>query len=75
MHKKSICGSIQPEPDGRGISRLICKIPDILQPHMTKSMFYLLLPLNNVTSMSTQIFCGHPSNLELPAASLDNNGV
>ncbi|KAJ0836358.1 putative multi antimicrobial extrusion protein [Helianthus annuus] len=31
--------------------------------------------LNNVTSMSTQIFCGHLGNLELAAASLGNNGV
>ncbi|KAB1199495.1 Protein TRANSPARENT TESTA 12 [Morella rubra] len=31
--------------------------------------------LNNVTSMSTQIFCGHLGNLELAAASLGNNGI
>lgn len=31
--------------------------------------------LNNVTSMSTQIFCGHLGNLQLAAASLGNNGV
>ncbi|CAO2842553.1 unnamed protein product [Amaranthus hypochondriacus] len=31
--------------------------------------------LNNVISMSTQIFCGHLGNLELAAASLGNNGV
>ncbi|XP_051125470.1 protein DETOXIFICATION 40-like [Andrographis paniculata] len=31
--------------------------------------------LNNVTSMSTQIFCGHLGNLELAASSLGNNGV
>ncbi|KAI3457156.1 hypothetical protein Pfo_013819 [Paulownia fortunei] len=30
--------------------------------------------LNNVTSMSTQIFCGHLGNLELAASSLGNNG-
>ncbi|CAK9187791.1 unnamed protein product [Ilex paraguariensis] len=31
--------------------------------------------LNNVTSMSTQIFCGHLGNLELAASALGNNGV
>ncbi|KAI3818784.1 hypothetical protein L1987_12601 [Smallanthus sonchifolius] len=31
--------------------------------------------LNNVTSMSTQVFCGHLGNLELAVASLGNNGV
>ncbi|GLT83262.1 hypothetical protein SLE2022_015610 [Rubroshorea leprosula] len=31
--------------------------------------------LNNVISMSTQIFCGHLGNLELAAASLGNNGI
>ncbi|KAI3498909.1 hypothetical protein L1887_34695 [Cichorium endivia] len=31
--------------------------------------------LNNVTSMSTQIFCGQLGNLQLAAASLGNNGV
>ncbi|KAK9267594.1 hypothetical protein L1049_010024 [Liquidambar formosana] len=31
--------------------------------------------LNNITSMSTQIFCGHLGNLELAAASLGNNGI
>ncbi|GLU23299.1 hypothetical protein SLE2022_393190 [Rubroshorea leprosula] len=31
--------------------------------------------LNNVTSMSTQIMCGHLGNLELAAASLGNNGI
>lgn len=31
--------------------------------------------LNNVTSMSTQIFCGHLGNLELAAAALGNNGI
>ncbi|KAM0001923.1 putative multi antimicrobial extrusion protein [Helianthus debilis subsp. tardiflorus] len=45
------------------------------------SLFRLAAPviivyvLNNVTSMSTQIFCGHLGNLELAAASLGNNGV
>ncbi|KAI3745380.1 hypothetical protein L1987_58491 [Smallanthus sonchifolius] len=45
------------------------------------SLFWLAAPvigeyvLNNVTSMSTQIFCGHLGNLELAAASLGNNGV
>ncbi|KAD4982273.1 hypothetical protein E3N88_18944 [Mikania micrantha] len=45
------------------------------------SLFQLAAPaiivylLNNVTSMSTQIFCGHLGNLELAAASLGNNGV
>ncbi|CAA3008825.1 protein DETOXIFICATION 40-like [Olea europaea var. sylvestris] len=31
--------------------------------------------LNNIISMSTQIFCGHLGNLELAATSLGNNGV
>ncbi|KAM6585741.1 hypothetical protein CsatB_012743 [Cannabis sativa] len=31
--------------------------------------------LNNVTSMSTQIFCGHLGNLQLAAASLGNTGI
>lgn len=31
--------------------------------------------LNNVVSVSTQIFCGHLGNLELAASSLGNNGV
>ncbi|KAL3848797.1 hypothetical protein ACJIZ3_010679 [Penstemon smallii] len=31
--------------------------------------------LNNVISMSTQIFCGHLGNLELAASSLSNNGI
>ncbi|WJZ95892.1 hypothetical protein VitviT2T_014628 [Vitis vinifera] len=31
--------------------------------------------LNNVTSMSTQIFCGHLGNLELAASALGNNGI
>ncbi|KAK9051814.1 hypothetical protein SSX86_028442 [Deinandra increscens subsp. villosa] len=45
------------------------------------SLFRLAAPviivyvLNNVTSMSTQIFSGHLGNLELAAASLRNNGV
>lgn len=46
-----------------------------------KTLFRLAAPavvvylLNNVTSMSTQIFCGHLGNLELAAASLGNNGI
>ncbi|KAI3801266.1 hypothetical protein L1987_29370 [Smallanthus sonchifolius] len=46
-----------------------------------KSLFWLAGPaiivylLNNVTSLSTQIFCGHLGNLELAASSLGNNGV
>ncbi|XAR65636.1 hypothetical protein NMG60_11009809 [Bertholletia excelsa] len=46
-----------------------------------KTLFYLAAPaivvylLNNVTSMATQIFCGHLGNLELAAASLGNNGI
>ncbi|KAF8031445.1 hypothetical protein BT93_D0607 [Corymbia citriodora subsp. variegata] len=46
-----------------------------------KTLFRLAGPavivylLNNVTSMSTQIFCGHLGNLELAAASLGNNGI
>uniref|UniRef100_J3LQD5 Protein DETOXIFICATION n=1 Tax=Oryza brachyantha TaxID=4533 RepID=J3LQD5_ORYBR len=31
--------------------------------------------LNNVLSISTQIFCGHLGNLELAASSLGNNGI
>ncbi|KAL9243512.1 hypothetical protein vseg_017388 [Gypsophila vaccaria] len=31
--------------------------------------------LNNVISMSTQIFCGHLGNLQLAASSLGNNGI
>ncbi|PON43899.1 Multi antimicrobial extrusion protein [Parasponia andersonii] len=31
--------------------------------------------LNNLTSMSTQIFCGHLGNLQLAAASLGNTGI
>ncbi|XP_073151750.1 protein DETOXIFICATION 40-like [Henckelia pumila] len=31
--------------------------------------------LNNVISMSSQIFCGHLGNLELAASSLGNNGI
>ncbi|KAI4295885.1 hypothetical protein L6164_035883 [Bauhinia variegata] len=31
--------------------------------------------LNNVTSMSTQIFCGYRGNLELAAANLGNTGI
>ncbi|GAV75526.1 MatE domain-containing protein [Cephalotus follicularis] len=44
-------------------------------------LFWLAAPavvvylLNNVTSMSTQIMCGHLGNLELAAASLGNNGI
>ncbi|KAL2473399.1 MATE efflux family protein [Forsythia ovata] len=46
-----------------------------------KILFKLAAPaiivylLNNVISMSTQIFCGHVGNLELAASSLANNGV
>ncbi|CAH9141795.1 unnamed protein product [Cuscuta epithymum] len=46
-----------------------------------KNLFRLAAPaiivylLNNVTSMSTQIFCGHLGNLQLAAASLGNNGI
>ncbi|KAK9055547.1 hypothetical protein SSX86_026631 [Deinandra increscens subsp. villosa] len=46
-----------------------------------RSLFWLAGPaiivylLNNVTSLSTQIFCGHLGNLELAAASLGNSGV
>ncbi|KAL2467145.1 MATE efflux family protein [Abeliophyllum distichum] len=47
----------------------------------SKILFKLAAPaiivylLNNVTSMSTQIFCGHLGNLELAASSLANNGI
>ncbi|CAI8616169.1 unnamed protein product [Vicia faba] len=46
-----------------------------------KMLFYLAAPavivylVNNVTSMSTQIYSGHLGNLELAAASLGNNGI
>ncbi|XP_009614257.1 protein DETOXIFICATION 40 [Nicotiana tabacum] len=46
-----------------------------------KNLFRLAAPsiivylLNNITSMSTQIFCGHLGNLELAAASLGNEGI
>ncbi|KAL5773331.1 hypothetical protein ACOSQ2_013255 [Xanthoceras sorbifolium] len=46
-----------------------------------KTLFRLAAPaitvylLNNVVSMSTQIFCGHLGNLELAAASLGNTGI
>lgn len=46
-----------------------------------RNLFCLAAPaiivylLNNVTSMSTQIFCGHLGNLELAAASLGNEGI
>ena len=46
-----------------------------------KTLFRLAAPavivylLNNVTSMSTQIFCGHLGNLQLAAASLGNTGI
>ncbi|KAL2466628.1 MATE efflux family protein [Abeliophyllum distichum] len=46
-----------------------------------KTLYILAAPavvvylLNNITSMSTQIFCGHLGNLELAAASLGNNGI
>ncbi|XP_011037771.1 PREDICTED: protein TRANSPARENT TESTA 12-like [Populus euphratica] len=46
-----------------------------------KLLFQLAAPavivylLNNVISMSTQIFCGHLGNLELAAVSLGNNGI
>uniref|UniRef100_A0A2P2ING0 Protein DETOXIFICATION n=1 Tax=Rhizophora mucronata TaxID=61149 RepID=A0A2P2ING0_RHIMU len=44
-------------------------------------LFWLAAPavmvylLNNVVSMSTQIFCGHLGNLELAAVSLGNTGI
>lgn len=46
-----------------------------------KTLFRLAAPacivylLNNVVSMSTQIFCGHLGNIELAASSLGNNGI
>ncbi|CAH9093518.1 unnamed protein product [Cuscuta epithymum] len=46
-----------------------------------RNLFRLAIPaiivylLNNVTSMSTQIFCGHLGTLQLAAASLGNNGI
>ncbi|XP_047317153.1 protein DETOXIFICATION 40-like [Impatiens glandulifera] len=46
-----------------------------------KTLFRLAAPaivvylLNNVTSMITQIFCGHLGNLQLAAVSLGNNGI
>ncbi|KAI4333546.1 hypothetical protein L6164_018336 [Bauhinia variegata] len=44
-------------------------------------LFHLAAPavvvylLNNVVSMSTQIFCGHLGNLELAAVNLGNSGI
>ncbi|CAN1326814.1 Protein DETOXIFICATION 40 [Linum perenne] len=46
-----------------------------------KTLFHLAAPtvlvylLNNVVSISTQIFCGHLGNLQLAAASLGNSGI
>lgn len=46
-----------------------------------RNLFRLAAPaiivylLNNITSMSTQIFCGHLGNLQLAAASLGNEGI
>lgn len=46
-----------------------------------KILFRLAAPacvvylLNNVVSMSTQIFCGHLGNIQLAASSLGNNGI
>ncbi|XP_024019321.1 protein DETOXIFICATION 40 isoform X2 [Morus notabilis] len=46
-----------------------------------KTLYRLAAPavivylLNNVTSMSTQILCGHLGNLQLAAASLGNTGI
>lgn len=46
-----------------------------------KTLFRLAAPavivylVNNLTSMSTQILCGHLGNLQLAAASLGNNGI
>ncbi|CAH9119358.1 unnamed protein product [Cuscuta europaea] len=46
-----------------------------------RNLFRLAIPaiivylLNNVISMSTQIFCGHLGTLQLAAASLANNGI
>ncbi|KAK9051816.1 hypothetical protein SSX86_028444 [Deinandra increscens subsp. villosa] len=58
----------------------VCRLQKAL-PIELYSLFRLAAPviivyvLNNVTSMSTQIFSGHLGNLELAAASLGNNGV
>ncbi|TQD93356.1 hypothetical protein C1H46_021025 [Malus baccata] len=47
----------------------------------TKTLYRLAAPavvvylLNNVITMSTQIFCGHLGNLELAASSLGNTGI
>lgn len=46
-----------------------------------KTLFPLAAPavvvylLNNVISMSTQIYCGHLGNLQLAASSLGNTGI
>lgn len=46
-----------------------------------RNLFLLAAPaiivylLNNITSVSTQIFCGHLGNLQLAAASLGNEGI
>lgn len=64
------------DTSSRAVTR--CKRATALE---LKTLFQLATPaiivylLNNVTSMATQIFCGHLGNLQFAAAALGNNGI